>query len=85
MKRKCNEVSKLKNEIFEMENRSPPHNRNTEMRNLEQHFKMEIHNLEQYITQIQSDQEELQEKNYHILEDVSSVSSQYSIILFVLI
>lgn len=56
--------------MYALENEPPPHNKETTTIDIEKRLKAEIQTLEQYVDQLQSKQDDLQEANISISEKV---------------
>lgn len=72
IKEKSIQISKLRSELYALENRTPPHNKKSATFDIEKHLKVEIQNLEQYVDQLQTKHDDLQEENIDITEKVCS-------------
>ncbi|KAK9732199.1 hypothetical protein QE152_g13020 [Popillia japonica] len=79
IKNKTVHISKLRNELYALENEPPPHNKETTTNDIEKKFKAEIQTLEQYVDQLQSKQDDLQEANISISEKLRSSTKELKV------
>ncbi|KAI4456813.1 structural maintenance of chromosomes protein 2 [Holotrichia oblita] len=76
IKTKTVQISKLRSELYTLENEPPPHNKETTTIDIEKKLKAEIQTLEQYVDQLQSKQDDLQEANISISEKLRSSTKE---------
>uniref|UniRef100_A0A1Y1KCN0 Uncharacterized protein n=1 Tax=Photinus pyralis TaxID=7054 RepID=A0A1Y1KCN0_PHOPY len=73
---KAAEISKLRNELMELENKSLSDSSNLDWKELQQRYRSDINNLELYISQLQSEQELLHNERDEMLKKVTKLEAQ---------
>ncbi|GJQ72076.1 hypothetical protein Trydic_g3173 [Trypoxylus dichotomus] len=79
IKDKTAQISKLRNELYTLENRTPPHNKKTSSSDIERQLKMDIQNLEQYVEQLQTKHDDIQEENINISEKLRNSTKELKV------
>ena len=75
---KSSEVSRLRSEVAALENRTPPHYQDMDSRELQRRLRAEIQCLEQYVKQVEDEQEEIRKEKDSAKELLRTVESQAS-------
>lgn len=79
LQQKNNEISRLRAEVIALENRTPPHFQDMDSRELQRRLRSEIQTLEQYIKQIEDEQEDIRKEKDATKERLRNVEMQAGI------
>lgn len=70
IKDKATQISRLRSELYALENKTPPHNKKSASLDIERQLKIEIQTLERYVDQLQTKHDDLQDENIDISDKV---------------
>lgn len=76
---RSSEISQLRGEIIALENRTPPHYQDADSRELQRRLRSEIQSLEQYIKQLEDEQEQIRNEKDSVKEKLRTLESQCTI------
>ncbi|XP_044265384.1 nucleoporin nup211 [Tribolium madens] len=79
LQQKNNEISRLRAEVGALENRTPPNFQDMDSRELQRRLRSEIQTLEQYIKQIEDEQDEIKKEKDATKERLRKIEQQANI------